>query len=45
MKGGILTEQEMYEGWHFCSDWGYMLVGPGMPELKTCTCRTIPKEK
>jgi len=33
-----LTEQEMADGWHWCYDWDYMLVGPEMPEMKVCTC-------
>lgn len=24
-----LTAAEIQEGWHFCSDWDYALVGPG----------------
>lgn len=31
-----LTEEE---GWHFCPDWDYMLVGPDLPEIEGCTCR------
>ena len=27
-----------YPGVHFCPDWDYMAVGPGMPEHAACTC-------
>jgi hypothetical protein len=34
----LLTEEEIAEGWHFCYDWDYLLVGPGMSELEACGC-------
>lgn len=34
----VLTEEEQEEGWHWCADWDFMLVGPGMPEQGGCTC-------
>lgn len=40
-----LTEEEMKEGWHFCADWDYLLVGVEMPEYKYCTCETRSKAK
>lgn len=36
--GDVLTEKELAEGWHFCPDWDYLLVGPGMPEQDGCAC-------
>jgi hypothetical protein len=39
----ILTALEIAEGWHWCSDWDLLLVGPGMNiELKCCTCQYPP---
>lgn len=26
------------QGWHFCADWDFMLVGPVDPEWECCTC-------
>lgn len=36
---GKLTPQEMEQGWHFCYDWDFLLVGPGMQEQFSCTCQ------
>ena len=33
-----LTPEELKEGWHFCPDWDYMLLGPGMSDLGGCLC-------
>jgi hypothetical protein len=33
-----LTEAEMEEGYHWCADWDYDLVGPGTVEERCCTC-------
>lgn len=35
-----LTEEEILEGWHFCPDWDFMLVGPKMLEQEYCMCDT-----
>lgn len=32
---GNLTDEEKREGWHFCPDWDFTLVGP---EGEECTC-------
>ena len=40
--GGVLTDSEVAEGWHFCPEWDEMLVGPGMPELESCSCVRNP---
>lgn len=34
---GLLTPKEIDEGWHYCSDWDGLLVGPGTPEAESCT--------
>lgn len=33
-----LTEEEIMQGWHWCQDWDFMLLGPGMPEMSGCNC-------
>jgi len=38
MTNQPLTEEEKKEGWHFCLDWDFMLIGPGMSELEKCGC-------
>jgi len=35
---GVLTEEELKLGWHWCYDWDGLLVGPGSPEKQCCTC-------
>lgn len=35
---GVVTEEEFAQGWHFCPDWDWLLVGPGMPEEEGCCC-------
>ncbi len=40
-----LTFKELKEGWHFCWEWDGLLVGPGMQELKACTCCDIKPDK
>lgn len=37
----FLTRAELDEGWHFCPDWDWMLVGPEMQEFECCTCRGV----
>jgi hypothetical protein len=42
INGGILTGDEMADGWHFCPYSNYLLVGPGtIKELKSCFCRVM----
>jgi hypothetical protein len=31
-----LTLKEIDQGWHWCSDWDGLLVGPGMDEMDSC---------
>ena len=33
-----LTKEEIKLGWHFCPEFDELLVGPGMGEMKICTC-------
>lgn len=40
-----LTEEEIKKGWHWCGDWDYMLVGPGMAAVESCTCVNDFKQK
>lgn len=40
-EGAKLTQAEIAEGWHFCSDWDFMLIGPGFPELESCLCPPV----
>lgn len=44
-KNAKLTEQEIQNGWHFCPDWDYMVIGPESPEIKCCLCGTNTKHK
>lgn len=38
-----LSSDEIAAGWHFCREFDDLLAGPGMPELKFCTCyKTCP---
>lgn len=39
-----LTNTELSEGWHFCREWDYLLIGPGMSEIEVCCC-ILPKKK
>jgi hypothetical protein len=36
-----LTTEEKKEGWHRCNDWDFLLIGPGCPELESCTCKKV----
>lgn len=33
-----LSKDEIEQGWHFCPDWDYLLIGPKMPEMIGCLC-------
>ena len=33
-----LSKKERELGWHFCTDWDGLLVGPGMEEEEHCLC-------
>lgn len=38
--GTGLSQEEIEEGWHFCPEWDYMLIGPGMTlEMSCCNCK------
>lgn len=33
---------EVAEGWHWCPEWDYLLIGPGMEmELSCCHCNEV----
>lgn len=34
----MLTNEEVLVGWHYCPDWDFLLVGPGMEEQEGCQC-------
>lgn len=39
-----LTAEEIDAGYHFCPDWDYLLICPGMPEYDTeCSCLEAKK--
>ena len=34
-----LTDDEIEQGWHWCGDWDFLLVGPDMEaEQASCNC-------
>lgn len=35
-----LTKEEISEGWHWCCEFDYLLVGPRMQEQEYCLCFT-----
>jgi hypothetical protein len=40
MRGtASLTQDEVTQGWHFCPDWDFLLIGPDSPEMECCTQR------
>lgn len=39
-----LTNKEVIEGWHFCDDWDYLLIGPEMDEYIECCVHKRNKE-
>lgn len=36
--GERLTQEEWEQGYHFCGDWDFLLVGPEDVEANGCTC-------
>ena len=34
-----LSKRELAEGYHFCPDWDFLLIGPGFQELQSCSCK------
>lgn len=40
-----LTAEERAEGWHWCYDWDGLLIGPGMQEMESCTCKPRANER
>jgi hypothetical protein len=41
----LLTDSEIEEGWHFCEEWEFKLIGPGMQELRCCDCPCAAEAK
>ena len=39
-----LTKEELQEGWHWCPEWDFLLVGPDMKEWEVCLCKNFKKE-
>ena len=37
-KGRELNADEIQEGWHFCPEWDFLLIAPGMVEAEACVC-------
>lgn len=37
----FLTYEEKSNGYHFCPDWDWMLIGNGMEEKESCTCKGV----
>jgi hypothetical protein len=33
-----LTAEEISQGWHFCPEFDFLLVGPRQPEQDFCDC-------
>jgi len=40
--GVDLSMEERSLGWHFCTEWDGLLIGPGMDECKYCLCERKP---
>ena len=38
-----VSDEEFNQGWHFCEDWDFILIGPGMYEMECCTCKVNRK--
>lgn len=36
--GDQLTQMEIGQGYHFCPDWDFLLIGPDFTEMEGCTC-------
>lgn len=34
-----LTQEELDQGYHFCPDWDFLLVGPEDEDAQACTCK------
>ena len=38
-ENATLSAKEIAEGWHWCPDWDFLLVGPDCPEAEFCYCK------
>lgn len=36
-----LTDEEYKQGWHYCPEWDFMFIGPGMKEMRACDCYSL----
>lgn len=36
-----LTTEEVEQGWHYCLEWDFRLIGPGMREMQACECYNL----
>lgn len=36
--GAAPTREEVNAGWHYCTEWDFLLIGPDMKESLVCTC-------
>ncbi len=41
-SGEPVSDEEFKAGWHYCCEWDFLLVGPGMPEMDSCRCVDPP---
>lgn len=37
-QGGKIPNEYAQAGWHYCSAWENLLIGPGMLEWNGCAC-------
>lgn len=44
-QGVELTEEEIKEGWHYCSEFDFLLIHPSHEEYKYCLCESQQKFK
>ena len=42
---GDLTEEEWDNGWHYCPEWDFMLIGPRMVSEWDCCLCDVKKER
>ena len=36
-----LDEEEIKDGWHFCTEWDFMLIHNSLEEFYCCNCNVI----
>jgi hypothetical protein len=40
-NANYFEETVMMKLQHYCPDWDYLLIGPGMPEMEACLCVAV----